>query len=521
MEFLKNIQPREYQTKILESCKKENCLVVLPTGLGKTLIALMLTIERMKELPGEKVVFLAPTKPLAEQHLNYFKKNLPELFADMQLFTGAINSEKRKKIFQTADIVFSTPQCVANDLRKNLYNLNEVCLLIEDEAHRCIKNYDYNFIAQKYKSQSKNPRIVGLTASPGSESSKIKEICKNLSIKKVELRTRESPDVKQYLQEREFEKTFVEFPAEFQEIKHILQELINRYVEELKSRKVLFGPTNKTALIQLQKRISGVLTRNPGHQNYNYMLGASACAQAIKLHHALDLLETQTLESFNNYLRELFKQASKKQSKGVVKLASKPEFNFLFTRSTELLTKNIEHPKVKKIKEIVQKEFSESKSKTPKIIIFTQFRETAKKISEQINKIEKVNSKTFVGQALKNGSGLSQKKQKQIIEEFTEGKINILVATSIAEEGLDIPEVNAVIFYEPVPSAIRMIQRAGRTARLSKGKLIILITKNTKDETFFYVSRSREKKMKTAIEKIQKDLNNGTNFNREEMQRKL
>src|SRR3989344_8475552 len=134
MEFLREIIPREYQRKIFETCSQKNCLVVLPTGLGKTLIALMLVIDRMKKFPGEKAVFLAPTKPLAEQHLNYFKKHLPELFADIQLFTGEINSDKRKKIWQTADIIFSTPQCVANDLKKNLYDLKDVCLLVEDEC---------------------------------------------------------------------------------------------------------------------------------------------------------------------------------------------------------------------------------------------------------------------------------------------------------------------------------------------------------------------------------------------------
>ena len=169
MDFLEEIIPREYQEKIYETCINKNCLVVLPTGLGKTLIALMLTIERMKKFPGQKVLFLAPTRPLAEQHLTSFKKSLPELFADIQLFTGKINSEDRKKIWQTADIIFSTPQCIANDLKKEIYSLKEVCLLVEDEAHRCVKNYDYTYVAKKYRVQSKNPRLLGLTASPGSE----------------------------------------------------------------------------------------------------------------------------------------------------------------------------------------------------------------------------------------------------------------------------------------------------------------------------------------------------------------
>lgn len=508
MEFLEGITPRDYQKKIFETCTDKNCLVVLPTGLGKTLIALMLSIKRMKEFPGQKVVFLAPTKPLAEQHLNSFKKYLPELFGDLQLFTGKVKAEQRKKIWQTADIIFSTPQCIANDLKKGLYNLHEVCLLIEDEAHKCIKNYDYTYISKKYKEQAKDQRIIGLTASPGSETSKIKEICKNLFIKEVELRTRESEDVKKYLQELKFEKKIVNFPAEFEELKHIILKLFNNYVEELKHRRVLWGAPTKIGLIQLQKKIAGTLSR--GNKNFNYMLGASACAQAIKLQHALELLETQTLGSFNKYLKNLFDQAAKRQSKGVIKLVSKPEFNFIFMRSNELLSKNTEHPKLNELEKIVEQEKNENEKM--KMIIFTQFRETATTIAKKLNKIKGIKSKVFVGQSKKKETGLSQKEQKKIIEEFSSGEINVLCATCIAEEGLDIPEVNAVIFYEPIPSAIRAIQRAGRTARLMEGKLIILITKNTRDETFYYVSRSREKKMKTAIEKIKEDLSNGIKF---------
>lgn len=502
MEFLKGITPREYQKKIFETCIKKNCLVVLPTGLGKTLIALMLTIERMKTFPGQKVVFLAPTKPLAEQHLTTFTKYLPELFADMQLFTGKVLPKKRQKIWETADIIFSTPQCVANDLKKNLYNLENVCLLIEDEAHRCIKNYDYNFMAQKYNEQSKHPKILGLTASPGSDKSKIKEICRNLFVEEVELRTRESEDVKSYLQELKFEKIMVDFPSEFEEIRYMLKEIFNRYVEELKRRRILWGPASKTGLIILQKKIMTTLAR--GSKNYNYMLGASACAQAIKLQHALELLETQTLASFNKYLKNLFEQAKQKKSKGVVKLVSKPEFNFVFIRTNELLTKGFEHPKINTLVEIIKKE--KSQNEKIKIIVFTQFRDTAKIISNELNKLLGINAEVFLGQTKKDGAGLSQKKQKKMIENFSDGEINVLCATSIGEEGLDIPEVNAVIFYEPVPSAIRKIQRSGRTARLMKGKLIMLVTKGTRDEAFYYVSRAKEKSMHKAISSIKKEL---------------
>ncbi len=505
MEFLKDIKPRSYQQKIFESCVNKNCLVILPTGLGKTLIALMLTIERMEKFAGEKVVFLAPTKPLVEQHLNYFKKHLPELFAEMTLFTGEITAEERKKLWQNSDIIFSTPQCVANDLKNRLYDLKNVCLLIEDEAHRCIKNYDYSYVAHQYIEQASHPRVIGLTASPGSDSSRIKEICRNLSIEEIELKTRDSEDVKEYLQELKFEKRVIDFPEEFDKIRILLKKIFNSYVEELKKRKVLFDAPSKTRLIELQKKLMHIIF--VGNKNYNYLLAVSSCSQAIKLQHALELLETQTLSSFNAYLRDLFKQSSEKKSKGVVKLVAKPEFNLAYIKSNELLNKGIEHPKVEEIAKLITQE--KSKNDKIKILIFTQFRDTATIISKKLNQIKGIKAKVFVGQAKKTNrgeeTGLSQKEQKKIIQEFSSGEINVLCATSIGEEGLDIPEVNMVVFYESVPSAIRKIQRSGRTARLMAGKLVMLITKTTRDETFYYVANAKEKKMNSIINAMKRE----------------
>jgi len=502
MEFLDSITPRDYQQEIFETCKEKNCLVVLPTGTGKTLIALMLTIERMKSFPGEKVLFLAPTRPLAEQHLRFFKKNLPELFGDMQLFTGSVNANQRKKIWRTADIIFSTPQCIANDLKNRLYNLNDVCLLVEDEAHRCVKNYDYTEVAKAYLNQAANKRIIGMTASPGSDSEKIKEICRHLSIEEVELRTRESEDVKKNLQELEFEKISVNLPPEFLEIKEVLKKLHNKYTEDLKSRNLLFGPATKVNLIKLQGKLANLLSS--GERNFSLFKGMSSCASAIKLQHALELAETQTVLGFNEYMKSLFDQAAKSKSKGIQELVKSPEFNLAFTKSQELLAKKIEHPKVAELLDIIKKEKSENKS--IKAIIFAQYRDTASLVSKRLNSIEGITSKVFVGQLKKKDTGLSQKEQKEVIREFSSGEVNVLCATSIGEEGLDIPEVGLVIFYEPVSSAVRAIQRAGRTARLSKGKLVMLITKGTRDETSYYTSRRKEKSMQAAIKDIKKDL---------------
>jgi len=220
-----NLKPRGYQQSIFETAKEKNTLVVLPTGVGKTLIALMLVIERQKRFPGEKALILAPTKPLVEQHLASFKKELPELFAQLEIFTGATPANQRKKLWDQSDIIFSTPQCIANDIGKELYNLNGVSLLVIDEAHRCLKNYDYTKVASRYKSQAEHPKILGLTASPGSDLEKVKQICQHLDIEEIESRTRDSEDVKPYLQSLDFKKHLVPFPKEFIEIQILLRKI--------------------------------------------------------------------------------------------------------------------------------------------------------------------------------------------------------------------------------------------------------------------------------------------------------
>jgi Fanconi anemia group M protein len=492
------LTPREYQQAIFETCKEKDCLVVLPTGTGKTLIALMLAIDQFKKSPLRKILILAPTRPLIEQHFESFKKHLPEDWADMQLFTGKTPADKRKKIWRTAEFIFSTPQCIANDLDKNLYSLEEVSLLVVDECHRCLKNYAYNRVAQRYKTQATRKKVLGLTASPGSDKETIANVCDNLGIEAVEIRTRESPDVKPYLQELEFEKIEIDFPSELQEIKVLLQTIYDKKTSELKHRRVLFGNASKTMLLKTQARLMS------GRRNFNSMLAVSACAQALKISHAMELLETQTVSSLIEYMKSLFQQAAEQKSKGVQKLVKDPAFAKAYSLATTI---NIEHPKLGKLKEIIETQFQNKQDS--KIIIFAQFRETLIKISETLEEIPNVKPHLFVGQAIRQHkkvtTGLKQKEQKEIIEKFKEGKFNILIATSIAEEGLDIPEVDEVIFYEPVPSAIRKIQRAGRTARLAKGSLKILITKNTRDQIYHYSAYHKEKRMHKAIDDIKKD----------------
>lgn len=498
LKFLDKIKPRKYQIEVFQTCSLKNTLVILPTGLGKTLVALMLAIDRLLKFPNEKILFLAPTRPLAEQHLNYFKTNLPELFGQMELFTGKTPAEKRQELWQRADLVFSTPQCISNDLKNNLYSLEPVSLLIEDECHHCIRNYSYTFVCQKYKEQAVHQRILGLTASPGHEKERINQICRNLDIKAVEIRTRESDDVKDYLQELNFDTIKLDFPEEFNKIRILLKKILDKKTDELKNRNLLFGSATKKNLLELQHRVMHTIAS--GNKHFNNLVGASVCAQALKIQHSLELLETQTLYSLDSYLQELVKKAEAKESRAVEKLVKQKEFVQSRTLITDLISKGIEHPKLEKLKELVKD------NKRKKILVFGQYRNTVTKICKEINKISGRNARVFVGQAKKgegkNETGLSQKEQQDLLKEFALGNINVLAATSIGEEGLDIPEVDTVIFYEPVPSAIRKIQRAGRTARLSKGELIILLTKKTRDESYYWAAFHKEKQMHKIVDSL-------------------
>jgi Fanconi anemia group M protein len=501
------MEPREYQKAILETCKKKNCLVILPTGLGKTLIALMLAEERLKVYPSSKILFLAPTRPLVEQHYDSFKKNFPNPEShNMHIFTGKINSNKRAEIWQRAQIIFSTPQCIHNDLEHGLINLKEVSLLVEDESHRCLKNYSYTYVAQAYRKHADHERILGMTASPGSEKQKVQEICENLNIEAVEVRSRDSEDVSPYLQKLTFELIKIEFPQELRDIRVLLKAIYDKKIEELTNRKLIFTKhVTKITLLELQAKFRNMVIS--GNQHFNILKGISLCAQAIKIQHALELLETQTLDTLYSYLNDMYKQANEKKSKGVVQIVNSKEFQDAYIMVTKLFENKFEHPKLHKLRDVVLEEIKNNPN--AKILIFSQYRDTVSRIGQEM-KANKIKSEIFIGQAKKKQvDGMNQKDQQMTLSRFKRGDINCLIATSIGEEGLDICETNHVIFYEPIPSAIRTIQRRGRTARTTPGKLTILITKNTRDESYHWAAHHKEKKMHKILQDVKEDLENG------------
>ncbi len=499
--MLRNFIPRLYQQTILGTAAQHNTLVVLPTGLGKTAIAFLMTAQRLQHYPNFKILMLAPTKPLCEQHVQTFREHLEVSPEKIVLFTGSVSPEKRAELWKDAQIVISTPQGLENDIINNRIKLKEVSLLIFDEAHHATGEYAYVWIAQQYEKLASASRILGLTASPGSDLEQVREVCTNLKIEKVEVRTEKDADVKPYVQTIHKNWVEVEFPEELLRIQKILQECRKAKLIEAQHLGYCHNiDMPKGALLGLQRELQSKVSS--GFRDFEALRSISVVAEALKVDHALELVETQGIKPLHLYFKRMQQEALTSKVKAVKNLVEDERFKSALHFTGELVNQNIIHPKLHKLKEIILKNLENDN--TAKIIIFTQFRDSAEEIVKNITELG-VKNHIFVGQAKKNGLGFSQKQQKEILDKFSAGEFNILIATSVAEEGLDIPKVDKVIFYEPIPSAIRSIQRRGRTGRLEEGEVTILITKGTRDEAHRWSAHHKEKRMYRNLEELKKE----------------
>ena len=493
------IEKRDYQINIALTCLKSSTLVVLPTGLGKTIIALYLIASNIKK--EGKILFLAPTKPLVEQHANYLKESMD--FDKITTFTGEVSPKKRKELWDENKIIISTPQVIENDIISQKINLKDVALIIFDEAHRAVGNYSYVFIAEKFR-ENQNGLTLGITASPGSDAEKILNVCNNLDIKNVEIRSENDRDVREYVQYIKIQWTRVDIPKAHEKILDALNDV---YVEKLKTLKN-FGLLERTTmvskkkLLEVSQKIQYKMKQSMRPQK-SLFYAASVQSQALKVAHAIELCETQGIFALKDYFSRLENEAySRGGSKGAKVLIDDERIQnaIKFTNEAE-----IEHPKIEKIINIVKEQFNMKKES--RIIVFTNYRDTSILVSNELNKLKNVNSVRFVGQAKRGeDKGLRQKEQVEIIQKFKDGVYNLMVATSVAEEGLDIPTTDLVIFYEPIASEIRTIQRRGRTGRKKPGRVVILITRKTRDEAYYWTSRSKEKSMKRELEFLREDL---------------
>ena len=519
---------REYQNIIAVKALYKNSLIVVPTSLGKTIITLLICIDILYNWKKSKILILAPTRPLVRQHLNLFKR-----FTKIENIcfglTGKISPDIRKTIWKSRSIrvFFATPELVKNDLDNNLLEKDEFYLIVFDEAHRAVKNYSYTQISKKFydnKDSKKIPMQLALSASPGSSKEKIQEICSNLYIEQTIIKSEDDKDVLPYVYNIDIEHKRFDIDTKHKEISSIIQSLIDDKIKWLidnnliKKKKV--ENVYRKDLLNLGNYLKTEITQTNNSKNFFLFAALKYQSMSMILLYCRDLIESQGsfslkkfFDKFQNdipnrtYLELLFDPNIQKIIE-ILKndkiLFSHPKIsnlisivkNFLYISKENVI---IESP----IPPIyVKDEENKFNLNQKKILIFSQYRDTLEVITNLLDE-HGIPCRGFYGQSnKKDQKGLGQDKQISILEDFKKGIFPVLVATSVAEEGLDIPNVDLVIFYEPVPSEIRFIQRKGRTGRFSDGKVVVLVANDSIDSKYLEIAQKKILKMKHNLKDI-------------------
>jgi Fanconi anemia group M protein len=472
-----SIEYREYQINLASQAIKENCLVVLPTGLGKTTVALHVIADFLSKRKGG-VLFLAPTRVLAHQHYEFLKNNLK--IDDIALVTGEDLVAKRKKLWLNS-VICATPEITKNDLDRQIVSPDQFSLLIIDEAHRTIGDYAYSGISERFRNT--DVRIVGMTATLPSEKEKATEILQTLRISSIAQRSEESPDVKPYVQQTETQWITVELPPEMKEVQTLLKAALDSRYQELK--RLGLNLSDNKSLSQLLRVREFVIRQN--------RRAAKPLFTAIRITHALNVFESHGVTSFLRFCQ----RTQEKKGVGIKDLF---ENDLNFAKAVRLAkaaqVKGIEHSKIVKLKEILE-------PISGKALVFTSYRDSVEIIYQKLIEMG-IAAGFLIGKA--GESGLKQKKQIETVQKFRDGVYKVLIATRVGEEGLDISEVNLVVFFDNVPSSIRYIQRKGRTGRKSLGRLVVLIAKDTSDETYYWIGKRKVTASKNMGEKMSKIL---------------
>jgi ERCC4-related helicase len=486
------VEPRSYQINIAKSIYSgRNTLVILPTGLGKTLIAVFAMASALHN--GKKALLLAPTKPLGEQHYDSLIKLLNVDKDHILLLTGSLAASKRHDLEANAKVIVATPQTFANDLKRGRVSLEDFGVVIFDECHRAVGRYAYTYISEE--SKLRGAQLIGLTASPGSDRKKINTLIETLGIESIEIRISTDPDVEPYVMRKETTIITVDKGKTIDAVLADLKPVIDLHLSNLYSHGLSpfndFQNMPKGRLLQIGDAIRKIEARN-----YRFM-GIFNYVYVLNLAHAYDLASTEGLYPFVSYMDSLANR--EKKSRAVNSILSNKSVISATKTAKDAIEKKEEHPKMFRIVDLLKNELNNES-----VIIFAQFRSTTNRLTSMLNE-NGITAREFVGKR----SGVTQAQQQETINAFRKNEFRVLVATSIGEEGLDIPSVDTVVFYEPIPNEIRNIQRKGRAGRIKFGKIMILVTKNTKDETYLFISRLKERRMRDTVLKIKDRMNRG------------
>lgn len=478
---------RSYQFKIVQKALFLNTLVCLPTGLGKTFIAAAVMHNFFKWFPDGKIIFMAPTKPLVSQQIDACYKITgidPDLTIEL---TGTQAPATRSRLWKEKRVFFITPQILQNDLKNGMCTPEKFVCVIVDEAHRATGNYAYCTSIKSIYRTNKSFRILALSATPGSDINTVQKVVDNLKISRIEIRTEDSPDILDYIHQREKVVKVVELSEKIKKIQqefelHVIHPFLNRL---LNFQAIYERDPRKLSKYQvLMARAAWRTRKPPGMPKKESSMIEDAFGLLMSLYYAYELLLKHGITPFFKYLKENFEDPTQKMSAARRQLNQNLNFRKMLEEieSEKSLPTYSSHPKIEFVESIVLDHFSNQVSSDDavsesRVMIFAEYRDAVEDIVSKLQKQDPIlRVMSFLGQASKNGRGCSQKEQMEVLKKFQSGNYNVLVSTSIGEEGLDIGEVDLIICYDTQSSPVRMLQRMGRTGRKRDGKIFVLLT---------------------------------------------
>lgn len=494
-----NMPTRGYQKTAVEMALFNNAMIVLPTGFGKTFIAAVVMYNFHRWYPQGKILFVAPTRPLVAQQVQECKKISGIPSSDCVLLTGTISTEKRSVHWRQKRVFFATPQVIENDLDNNLLPAKEVRCIVIDEAHRAQGNYAYvNIIKHLHENNKNGFRVLALSATPGSDIQKVQQVMLNLFVSEVMFRSEASIDLMQFRNEKSSKAWTVELIGKHKEFVDRMIDMTKPIYKELYRAGLTYNgdQIDKVARYTIIKAI-----QTAGH-NEARRSGTTPgrlkflCSAAMSLSHNFELL---TLYGIRVFYSSVMRTLNEPRSPLRTAMAGKVEFDVMlndiraifgdFVEPDPSVTPSIDllqgHPKLKVLKDLLIKHFDANEGKTEtRAIVFTKYRESVFDIVQTLRVFDpKLRAAAFVGQnSTQKTTGMKQREQIQLISDFKEGKYNVMIATCVAEEGLDIGEVDLIVCYDTSSSPISTTQRRGRTGRKRSGDVQTLLTKGYEEK---------------------------------------
>ena len=495
--FLKDgVEARAYQIRALKNALSSSCLMVMPTGFGKTAVEWMVMAEFLRQ-HDKKIILIAPTTGLVAQQQRMARDMINIDPEHILCYTGETAPEKRHEIWRKGRILMATPQVIRNDATNRRISLDDVSLIIFDEAHHATGNHAYAQVGDLYLSQNPSGFTLAATASPGSSKGAILEVAKRLGIDRLDVSIKDEALLKPYAVTLHNDVIYVDLPESLKTLIFPLQEHQSLEVESIQRMGFMGSVKNLTSRIitEAQQSISRAIGRRD-KRGYN---AARKVSDIRRMHMLLDLLKTQGVKAGLAFLDKA-ESEGRSGDRGTNRFLAQPVIHNFRNDARNL---GELHPKAEIVNKMVKQKISENPNS--RIIIFTEYRYTVNNLTELLSNIEGVKVSQFIGQSSSGKQkGMTQKEQLARLEEFRSGKVNVLVATSVGEEGLDVPAAELVLLYEPVPSAIRSIQRRGRTARQTSGTVKTLVANETRDQFVSHAAKAREKKMYNNLADIKR-----------------